>query len=156
VDTSADPCALLTAADVTKAIGLRVGAGKPSGNGLSESKDCTWSTKFGEGAAYNCATDVTSVVLEVLAPPPALVKRFPTAADYFAELRTTMKMTKHTPQPVPGIGEDAFDAVLGIGKGLDVYALTGNVILRVFSDCGAPVRLRPQLEGLLDQAVAAL
>ena len=156
LDTSVDPCGLLTAAQVTKAIGLKAGAGTPGTSELSPSKDCTWTTKFGEGADYNCASDVTSVVLEVVAPPPALKDRFSTASAWFAQLRSTTKVTGHTPKTVSSIGDDAFEAVLGAGKGLDVYATSGNVILRVFSDCGAPDRLRPALESLLSQAVANL
>ncbi len=156
LDTSADPCALLTAAQVTKAIGLTANQGTSSSDSLSKSKDCTWTTKFGEGADYNCATDVTSVVLQVVAPPPALAKRFPTAPAYFAQLQTTLKMAYHAPQPVSGIGDEAFDIVTGAGKGLDVYAVSGSTILRVFSDCGAPDQLRPELKTLLGQAVSAL
>ena len=153
LDTSLDPCNLLTADQVAKAIGMKVSAGKPRAESMSDSHDCTWSTAYGEGAEYNCAKDVTGVVLVVVGPPPALKERYPTAQSYFADL-LTLKRTTGSVQQVSGIGDGAFAATSATKKGLDVYATKGSVILRVFSSCGSPTTLRPELQQLISQALA--
>ncbi len=150
-NTSLDPCALLTADQVAKAIGLKVSHGSPVAN--TDTKACGWDTKFGQGADYSCATDVTSVVLELVTPPAALKKLYPTARSYFAVELTTYKRRPGSVAPLSGIGDQAFAWTIATNKGLDTLALKGNVILRVFSNCGRPATLRPELEQLLSQAL---
>ncbi len=154
LDTSGDPCKMLTSSQVAKAIGMKVSAGTPKAETLSDSHDCSWSTAYGQGAAYVCAKDVTGVVLEVVAPPQALKARYPTASAYFADLGTTFKQSGASVTPVSGIGDEAFAVVSATKKGLNIYATKGNVILRVFSICGRPATLQPELEGLLSAALS--
>lgn len=153
VDTSLNPCNLLTPGQVAKAISMKVSGGKLQAASLSDSHDCTWSTKYGEGTFYNCAKNVTGVVLVVEGPPKALQKRYPTAQSYFASLLSVNRSTGSV-QQVSAIGDAAFVVTSATQKGLTVYGIRGKVILRVFSNCGRPTVLRPELEQLLSQALA--
>lgn len=73
---------------MSQALGTKVSQGQGEDANLSDSRTCTWNTpKFGSDCS--CATDVVSVVLEVVSPPAALKERFPTANAYYGfELQT--------------------------------------------------------------------
>lgn len=143
-DTSLDPCKLVTQQQVAQAVGMSVDAGK-AGSTTPGLHDCTWTTSAGDAGAG--LTTVASVTVEVVGPPPALRSTYPTARRYY-------DFTKHlysgSTQDVTGIGDAAFLS----HDDHWLYALHGNVLLRVFATGGQSATVGPQVQQLMKEALA--
>ncbi len=148
-----NPCSLLTSDQVAQAIGKQVDQGKAQSENLSESQACNWEM---QATNFVCAKDITGVTLEIVEPPPTLKPQFPTAEAYYPQLMSTLKLAGNTVEELQDLGDAAFSSETATKKGYSVYARKDSVLLRVFSICGPPDKLRPALQGLMKEALAKI
>ncbi|MCG6988763.1 MAG: DUF3558 domain-containing protein [Gemmatimonadetes bacterium] len=127
-DASLDPCSLLTVEELGAALGTKVNPGKADEHTGEGSRGCNWTTEAYDAGGSALVGHVGIVTLAVEGPNPALASRFPTARSFFDFTRTILQ----NPQPVSGVGDEA---VL-TGKGHDMWARKGNVVLRLFFSGG--------------------
>ena len=124
--TPVDPCAQLTPAQVSNALGESVGAGQKSGT-----KTCAWVAE----------KPVHQVVSLMYSPP----------GDW--TVRKTRQMPGMTNSSVSGVGDEAF--ALTVGNFTTLYVKKGNAtfMVRVYSDTLSAKQLA--IETPIAQAVAA-
>ena len=111
--SAADPCTLLTQAQVSAAAGVEVGTGKQSGKA-----DCQWSQPGG-------ALRGRSVLLEILGPMGSA-----TPADRFNTVKTPLPVRGITKEPASGIGDDAVYVQTGGGR-TALYVKKGDLVFRI-------------------------
>lgn len=143
LNTSLDPCSLVTQQQVAQAVGMSVDPGK-SDTSAPGSRDCTWKTSAGDAGAG--ASSIASVTVEVSGPNPALKSRYPTAQSYY-EFTKKVVSSAHD---VSGVGDAAFMS----NENHWLYALKGNVVLRVFATFGTSEAAAPAIEQIMKDALA--
>lgn len=145
LNSSLDPCALLTTAEVAAAVNMKVDSGKVESSEPPGTRGCNWTTAAGDSGAG--AAEIASVTAEVTGPQPVLKARFPTARSYYNFLR---QLYSKSATDVPGIGDSAFLTQ----KDTWIFALKGHVLLRVFATFGTASTDRAVIEKLMKEALA--
>lgn len=144
INTSLDPCSLLTTAEVSSAVSMKVDDPKPASSEPKGTRGCTWNTAAGDSGAG--AAQIASVTLEVVGPPTVLKSRFPTARSYYDYLDQHL----YHGTDVPGIGDNAFLT----SSDHWIFSVKGNVLLRVFATFGTTSTDKTVIEELMKDAMA--
>lgn len=143
---SLDPCQLVTRQQVAAALGMAVDPGKAAGDEPAGSRGCTWHTVYGDSGRG--ADSIASITVEVVRPTPVPGNMHPNARSSYNYLRHTIYASDA--KDVSGIGDAAFLRA----RDHWLYAVKGNVLLRVFATFGHTPNVGSVLEQIMKEALS--